>query len=148
MTIGAIVVLFIVLAVFTFKGSVDFKEKNTEFVVKFMNDLSNNWRISEVYPSLTNEMIQQSDSPEGKRYLGMFRQLGSLVSIQDVELQNYHSGTDAVIGVFIFKADFKHGQGLVTLTLREKEDKVQVHALNISPTEIPFYNNKSSKSDT
>ena len=148
MTIGAIVVLFAVLAVFLFKGSVDFKEQNTEFVVKFMNDLSNNWHVSDVYPRLTNEMVQRSESPDAKRFFGMSRQLGKLVSIQDVELQNYHSGTDAVVGIFVFKAEFEHGQALVTVTLQEKEGKVQVQALNINPTEVPFFSNKSSEFGT
>lgn len=148
MGIGVLFLLFIVIAAITFKGSGDFEDKHTEFVVQFMNELSSEWRIGDVYPKLTNVMIQQSETQEGKRFLNMFRRLGSIKTINDLELQNYFSGTDGNRGVFVFKAEFENGFGLVTLTVLEVDGKPQVQAININITETPLFNSQSSKFDT
>lgn len=132
--LGAIFALFIALAIFLAGESSEFKDKNEQFVKDFTNTFSQQWDISSVSQSLTNDMLSQIKTPNGQHALNVFRSLGKLVEITDLELHNYNSHTSGITtGVFKFKAQFENGSTLVTVTLQEKDNAVRVHGFHIDP---------------
>lgn len=133
--------LFLVLAVafVTYLGfqSAGFKKEYSPFITKFMNEFSQNWEIADVRDMLTNDFIKQLETPNSRQAMLYFRQLGKMTNIQDIELKNYRTraGTDSYkFGEFVFKADFEHASGLVTMSVIVKKDGERIQGLHINPT--------------
>lgn len=133
--LGAVFLLLVGLVVFLASESVDFHDKHSDFVQEFTRVFSEDWDISSVSDSMSNGMLSQIDTTEGRRAMEIFRSLGAVVSITDFEMSNYYSSAtdNANTGTFQFKAKFQRGDALVTVTVLESDDKVRIHAFNIQP---------------
>lgn len=132
--LGSIFAIFILLAIYLFDQSSDFKEQNEQFVKDFTHEFSNTWDINSVSDLTTNGLLSQINTPNGKHALNIFRSLGKLVEIKDVELNNYESQASGIITAkFIFKAKYENASSLVTVTLQKKDEMVKVHGFHIEP---------------
>lgn len=107
------------IALFAWLGvqSLQFKRNEAPFVQAYVTDLSRHWNLADVYDRCDNRLLAQADSPEGRRALERFKSLGSLTSVEDLELRNYTSGTFGRRGVFDFKGQFENGEALVEVTI-------------------------------
>ncbi len=139
--LGAIFVLLIIAFTLLSLGSGDFKDAHSQFIAEFMTDLSRNWQSSDVQYRLTNEALAQITSAEGRRVMQQFSHYGEIQAINDIEIENYTSGTGGKFGTFTFKATFENTDAVVRISIIEKDDKVQVQGINISPTEVGIVNN-------
>lgn len=132
--LGVVFVLFVGLAIFLAGSSTEFKEKHQDFVVNYTRDFSQSWEVSAVSSIMTNGMLTQINTPNGKHAINVFRSLGAFVQATDFELHNYstHAGGPTV-GVFKFKATFKNANTLVTVTVHEIEGDIKIHGFHIDP---------------
>ncbi len=132
--LGVLFVLFLILATFLASSSTEFKSEHQAFVIQYTKEFSKNWEIKSVSTKTTIGMLSQISTPNGKAAVNFFQSLGELVDVSDVELSNYRSNLSGPsIGVFKFKAKFKNGDGIVTVTVHENEGTVKVHGLHIAP---------------
>ena len=132
--LGVVFILVIALVIFLASASSDFEKQHEQFVRNFTADFSLNWEIDSVKHHLTNDMLAQIGTPNGRHALNVFRSFGQLEEISDMELSNYNSNTSGLVtGIFKFKARFKNGSALVTVTLHEKDDAIRVHGFHIDP---------------
>lgn len=132
--LGVVFSLFIGLAVFLFWESSEFREKNEPFAREFTRAFSQDWSIGDVSDHVTNDLLAQINTPNGKHALSQFRAFGRLVKIEDVEMGNYNASAGVgVTGVLRFKAEFENVKALVTITLRETDGVVKVHGFHIDP---------------
>ena len=132
--LGVIFILFIGLAIFLAGSSTEFKEKHQDFVISYTKEFSQNWEVSSVSSIMTNGMLSQINTPNGKHAINVFKSFGAFEKASDLELHNYstHSGGPTV-GVFKFKAKFKNANTLVTVTVHEIEGVVKVHGFHVDP---------------
>lgn len=134
---GCIFALFVVFLVFMGYKSAGFKDEYAPFVTKFMTEFSAHWEVGDVQHMLASDFKEQLETPNARQALAMFRQLGRVTSIGDMELNNFqtHAGTDSYkLGEFVFKADFEHASGLVNITVIVNKDGERVQGLYINPT--------------
>ena len=130
--LGALFVLLIIAFVFLFTESKDFFKENKAFVETFAYDLTRKWNISDVHDRLSNELIVQLDSSEGKLTIKKLSTVGAIKKIYDIEMGDYNATMDGTTGVIIFKADFENAKGVVTVTLIKKDEEVRVHGFHLS----------------
>lgn len=135
--LGVLLVLIIVLIIFLAGASSEFKEKHQEFVISYTKTLSEDWDFSTVSTQTTNDMLSILDTPNGRHAIRVFKSLGKLVEITDMELQNYstHAGGPSV-GIFKFKAHFKNANTLVTVTVHDIDGVAKVHSFHVDPISI------------
>lgn len=130
--LGALLVLFVIAAFFLFGESTDFKEQNEEFVRDFTSQFSQSWEVSSVSALLTNDMLIQVNTPNGRQAMGVFRTLGRLKEITDMELNHYNADFNGITtGIFKFKADFENASAVVTVTVQERDHQVRVHGFHV-----------------
>ena len=130
--LGLVFLAVIVITIYLWLSAFNVLDENREFVRRFSIDFSREWRISDVHGRLTNQLIQLLDTPNGKFAYDQLKALGPLNEIADMELQNYHVGTDGKSAVITFKGSFRNAKGLVTITLVERNGKVLVHGFHVS----------------
>jgi hypothetical protein len=132
--LGSLFILFIVFAVYMSGESSEFKEQNEQFVKDFTQNYSRSWNIESVSDLVTNDFLSQINTPNGQHAVTAFRQLGALVEIKDMELNNYGSHSSGITtGVFKFKATFEKSKALVSVTLQDQEGAIKVHGFYINP---------------
>lgn len=135
--LGRIFALLVVIFIFISFKSVGFKDEYSPFVTEFMAEFSQNWEIGDVQYMLSNDFIEQIDTPNGRQVMVFFRQLGKIQNIQDIELKNFKTftGTNSYkSGEFVFKAEFENASGLVRMTVIVNKDGERVKGLHINPT--------------
>jgi hypothetical protein len=117
--IGFGAVFLVLIAVFAWLGfqSTRFRRAEAPFVEAYMTDLSRRWSVADVFDRSANALLAQANSPEGERAMQMFKPLGTLTSIRDLELKNYSVGTWGRRGVFAFKGRFQNGEAVVEVTI-------------------------------
>ena len=118
----------------------DFAEEHTPFVRQFITDFSRDWDVRDVQHLLTNDFIEQMETPSGRKALALFKRLGRLVAIQDIALDNFntHFGTASFTqGTFVFEAEFEHAVTQTTLLLVVNKKGQRVQGLRINPTGKP-----------
>src|ERR1700728_4174418 len=93
---GLLIVFIIVMGIF----SVRFKDQQSGFVTTFVTDLSRRWELADVYARVSNTLIEQADTAEGRQAMQRIRALGALRSVQDLELRSYNVGTFGTTAVF------------------------------------------------
>lgn len=134
MGLGVLFLLIIIFAVFMFSESSSFKEKHSQFIQEFTQGFSEDWDIADVSDLTTSEFLANLNTPNGKHALGVFKTLGKLVSITDIEIQNYSANAGGPnTGIFVFKAKFENAKTLVTITIQEQDDIVRVYGFRIDP---------------
>jgi len=139
--LGSLFALIIVLAVVMGGFSARFKREQTPFVTTFVTDLSRRWELADVYDRLSNDFIEQANTPNGRQAMQQIRTLGALQSVQDMELRNYNAGTAGTTAVFAFKGTFENNAALVTVTVLKKSGMVRVQGFHVDP--IPGGNLRS-----
>lgn len=132
MAVGVIAIMIVVIGAIIARGSVKFKGEQEAFISQFMADLSKHWSVAEVQDRVTNEFLQ-GPPVKLQQFMQQASLLGSLITIQDLELQNYFAGTGGKRGIFAFKAEFANGRALVTMTVVDAGNGARVQALNINP---------------
>jgi len=133
MGLGVIFLLIIVFVVFLFSESSDFKDEHSQFIQDFTQNFSENWDISDVSDHATSELLSNLNTPNGKHAMRVFRALGKLVSVSDIEIQNYSANAGGPnTGVFLFKGDFENAKTLVTITIQEEEGIIRVDGFHIN----------------
>ena len=143
--IGLGVFFVVIIALFVYLGldSSEFKEKQTPFIESFMEEFSANWELQDVYSKLTNDLIKQIDTPNGRQAMSVFRGLGSYEGMSDLAVNNYSSATSGKTATFTFKAQFSSGPALVQIVLLEADGKTLVNGLHITPSNnTPAQNTK------
>lgn len=134
MGLGVVFILFIALAIFLTGSSYQFRQKHEQFVRDYTHEFSQSWVINNVSAKTTNDMLQQINTPNGKQAVSIFRSLGGLVEISDMELQNYSTNAGGpTVGVFNFKASFENADTIVTVTVHENDDAVKVDGFHVNP---------------
>jgi hypothetical protein len=111
----------------------EFKARHEDYVRSFIHDLSLAWDLDTVRTQLSREFLEQLESRAGHHALRVFRELGPLEDIRDLELHNYRATFQEETGIFRFKARFQHADALVTFTLRTDDQGIRVHGLTIRP---------------
>ena len=143
--LGAIFLIFVVMALFTWNNSSGFLEEHQEFVTKFSKDLATNWSPEDVYPRLSNEFASSLNDPKTLAAFTHLKGLGELVDTSDFTMHKYMSGTDGVTGIITFKATYEYAKALVTITLKRTNEKVLVYSLRIDPVgEYPVNTNQKT----
>jgi hypothetical protein len=135
--LGCLFGLFIVITVFLSFKSSSFKNDYSPFVSKFMTEFSENWDVGDIQYMLSNDFLEQIETPNSRQAMAKFRQLGKIQQIQEIELTNYRSNVgdnSFKLGEFVFKADFENASGLVTMIVIVKNGGERVQGLNINPT--------------
>jgi len=132
--LGAIFVILIVVAVYLFGESSDFKKEHEQFVRDYTHKFSQEWEISSVSDQSTNELLVNIATPSGQDVINLFRSYGKLVEINDVTLNNFttHAG-GATTGEFILNTKFENAKALVTVTVHEEDDIIKVDGFHIKP---------------
>jgi len=131
---GAIFVLIIGLFIFVAGSSSEFKDKHEQFVKDYTREFSKNWEIENISLRTTNDLLAQINTTKGKQAVNVFRSLGKLLEISDMELGNYNSRVGGpTTGEFKFKASFENAKTIVTVTIREVDDKVKVQGFHVNP---------------
>jgi hypothetical protein len=127
-------VFLVLIALFLWLGmeSVRFKHEQAPFVRAYVTDLSRHWNVADVYDRSDNGLIAQAGSAEGRQALLSFRSLGSLTSIDDLELRNYSDGTWGRRGVFDFKAEFENGEALVEVVVNQGDAGTRVLGVHLN----------------
>lgn len=134
MGLGAIFALFIVLAIFLIGESAEFEENNEQFVRDYTEAFSQQWDISSVSQSTSNEMLEQINTPNGRHAMNVFRAFGELVEITDMEMDNFSTHSSGITSAdFKFKAKFQNGNALVTVKVLEQDNAVRVNGFHIEP---------------
>lgn len=142
--LGVLTVILIILvgiaAFFISKESGKFEEKYSPLASQFLYQLSSTWNIADVQDSLTNDLIEELNSPKGQKIMNNFKQLGELKDIKDIELSGFNTRATTeegslTLGTFKFKAEFENAKALVTITLKKNDLGVRVAGFSINPTE-------------
>ncbi len=129
---AGIVVLFVARTL----SSIEFEERYAQFVQDYAQSFSQQWEISDVADKTSEQMLSQVNTPSGQQALAIFEPLGRLVSNSDIEIKHYGGDTDgSSVGVFKFVGTFEHGKGLVTVTVHEREETIQVSGFNVVPVD-------------
>ena len=134
MWLGGIFTLVIFLIIFLAAGSSSFEEEQEPFVKQFIADFSIRWEPEDVYSRLSNELIENINTVEGKVFLAQFSALGKFKKISDFQIGNYKSSTDGEMADFSFKAFFDKGNALIEITIHSTDDGVRVNYLSITPS--------------
>lgn len=132
---GVVFVGIIALVIFLAADASKFKETHAEFIDQFLEDYSQRWDVADVYFRVTNELLSNINSEQGKNALSVFTTLGVLESTSDLEIGNYYSGTSGKTGNFTLKAVFSNGLALVKIVVNEEDGNVRVNGLHITPSE-------------
>jgi hypothetical protein len=131
--LGSVFGLLIILAIATGISSWHFKTQQSGFVTSFVTDLSRRWEVADVHDRMTNTLIQQADSAEGRQAIQRIRALGSLRSAQDLELRNYYVGTAGTTAVFALKGVFENEIAIVTVNVLKKSGTIRVQGFHVDP---------------
>lgn len=130
--LGVVFVLFIVLVMFITGASSKFEDRHKGFVESFTRDFSQNWLVEHVAEKMTNEMLEEINTSDGRRAVGIFKTFGKLVDVIDIEIHDYSANANSPnVGTFKFKANFKNAKTLVTLTVHEADGVAKVQYLHI-----------------
>ena len=132
--IGAIFVLALAVFAFLASSASAFKDEHQAFVREFATEFCRTWDPATVEASMSNQLLSELATPDGVQTLALFRPLGALEDLTDMELANYISGTDGKTGVFRFKGAFENGRGVVTVSVNESDEAVRVIGFHISIT--------------
>jgi hypothetical protein len=135
--LGVLFIFLVAFIIFISFQSSSFKKDYSPFVSKFMTEFSERWEINHVRDMLTNEFIDQINTPNGRQAINFFKQLGKLKRIKDLELKHFKtfSGPDSYkLGIFFFKADFENAGTLVKMIVVVKKGNAQVQQLRINTT--------------
>jgi hypothetical protein len=131
--LGTVFGLLIFFAIVMGISSSHFKTQQSSFVTSFVTDLSRRWELADVYDRVTNTLIQQADTAQGRQAMQRIRALGALRSIQDLELRNYYVGTGGTTAVFALKGVFENEIALVTVNLVKKAGTIRVQGFQVDP---------------
>jgi len=132
---GVIFVLLIAVIIFVAGSASEFKEDHEQFVKDFTREFSQDWEIDSLGSKVTNDLLSNIRTTKGKRAIAIFRSLGKLVDITDIELRNYNANAGGpTTGVFSFKASFENAKTVVTVTVRVENDEVKVQSFHVNPT--------------
>ena len=147
--LGILFLLFIILATFiSIKGN-DFKEDNIGFVAEFLDEFSQDWKISSVSDQLSNEFLIQIKTPNGEQAMQVFKRLGKLENVRDFEMGNFRTSSgESQTGVLIFKAKFNNAETIVTITLNVLDGIKKVYGLNINTLEDINFESKNTETST
>ena len=132
--LGVLTVLFGGFAFVINGASSDFLEKHREFVTNYTKTFSRNWEVDSISELSTIGLLSQVNSPNGKHTLGIFRAMGVLVEVTEMELNKYSAySSGPTVGIFKFKAKFENAKSLVTVTIHEVNGIAKVHGFHIEP---------------
>ena len=130
--LGLVFLAVTAITIYLWISTSNFFNENRDFVRRFSFDFSREWRISDVHGRLTNQLIELLDTPTGNFAYNQLKALGPLNEIADLELRNFHVGTDGKSAVITYKGSFRNAKGLVTVTIVEKNGKVLVDGFYVS----------------
>lgn len=128
---------FVVLAGVVFYLQSDFRREHEGFVRSFMAEYSRHWDVGDVRKDVSSEFLERVSSPGGDQAVAFFRRMGRIRAIEDLSLENFHTGTRGTVGEFVFKAEFENAAAVVNLTLKEVDEEPRVHGLHITPIDGP-----------
>jgi hypothetical protein len=132
--LGALFVVVVVLFVVQAKSSLEFQQLHSQFVEDYSLSFSNRWDITEVSSLTTEHMLSQVNTPKGVAALNIYRKLGHIKSISELEIKHFGSGEgSSKDGVFQFRGNFDQGVGLVTVSVLEQDGTVRVNGFNVVP---------------
>ena len=131
---GVVFVGIIALIIFLSTDSSRFKETHADFIDQFLEDYSQHWDVADVHSRVTNDLLIQIRSAQGKNALSVFESLGVIESTSDLEIGNYYSGTSGKSGEFSLKAVFSNGLALINIIVNEEDGDVRVNGLHITPS--------------
>jgi len=135
--LGVLFAVCIAISIYLGFKSAEFKKTYSPFAQQFMVDFSQDWEIADVQPRLSNDFLAQMETPNAKQAMFVFRNLGKVIKMQDMELKNFRTSVGSgrhQFGAFVFKADFENASGLVTLTVVINKDGARIQRLHINPT--------------
>jgi hypothetical protein len=129
--LGVVFALIIVVAGFLGYQSHRFRVAQEPFVRTFMTDLARRWDGQDVYDRLTNGLIEQLGSSQGKAFLDTARHYGQVMSITDFELNRYNATPSATQVNFRFKAKFTNGTALIDVYVIDRDHAIRVDGVHV-----------------